>query len=113
MNNNLSKLHRLGYHIAMDDFGTGYSSLDILLTSPLDVVKIDKSFLRKLDEGQLSKEYIIKICELIRITNKDIIFEGVESKEHVDFLLENKIYSGQGYYFNKAISVERFEELYF
>ena len=113
MNNNLSKLHKLGYHIAMDDFGTGYSSLDILLTSPLDVVKIDKSFLRKLDEGQLSKEYIIKICELIRITNKDIIFEGVESKEHVDFLLENKIYSGQGYYFNKAISVERFEELYF
>ena len=112
MYKNLEKLKEMGYVISMDDFGTGYSSLDILLSSPVDVIKIDKSFLYKLGSGELSKEYIIKICELIRTTGREIVFEGVENQEQVDFLLENEVYTGQGFFFNKAIPPEEFEKLY-
>jgi sensor c-di-GMP phosphodiesterase-like protein len=100
----------MGFVISMDDFGTGYSSLEILLSSPVDIVKIDKSFLRKFDEGELNKEYIIKICELIRVTGKDIVFEGIENQNQIDFLLGNNCYYGQGFFFSKAIPVREFEE---
>jgi len=112
MYKNLEKLKAMGYVISMDDFGTGYSSLDILLSSPVDVIKIDKSFLYKLGSGELSKEYIVKICELIRTTGREIVFEGVENQEQVDFLLENGVYMGQGFFFNRAIPPEEFETLY-
>lgn len=112
MYKNLEKLKGMGYVISMDDFGTGYSSLDILLTSPVDVVKIDKSFLKKLDEGELSKEYIIKICELIRLTGREIVFEGVENQGQVDFLLEQGCNFGQGFFFSHAMPAEEFEKKY-
>jgi diguanylate cyclase (GGDEF)-like protein len=110
MYRNLEKLHDMGFVISMDDFGTGYYSLEILLSSPVDIVKIDKSFLRKFDEGELNKEYIIKICELIRVTGKDIVFEGIENQNQIDFLLGNNCYYGQGFFFSKAIPVREFEE---
>lgn len=113
MYKNLQKLKDMGYSISMDDFGTGYSSLDLLLSAPVDTVKIDKSFLKKFEEGSLSKEYIIKICELIRITGKEIVFEGVENQNQLDFLVENGCHIGQGYFFSRPIAIEKFEELYF
>ncbi len=113
MYKNLERLKNKGFVVSMDDFGTGYSSLDILLTSPVDVVKIDKSFLSKLDDGELSKDYIIKICELIRLTGRDIVFEGVENKGQVDFLLEQGCFLGQGFYYSKAVPGDDFEKMLF
>ena len=109
---NLKKIKKLGFSIAIDDFGTGYSSLSMLLSVPADVVKIDKSFLKRYSEGTLSEEYIIKICDLIKAAGKEVLFEGVETIEQKEFLLRNNYNVAQGYLYDKPICVEDFEKKY-
>ena len=109
---NLKKIKKLGFSIAIDDFGTGYSSLSMLLSVPADVVKIDKSFLKRYSEGTLSEEYIIKICDLIKAAGKEVLFEGVETIEQKEFLLRNNYNVVQGYLYDKPICVEDFEKKY-
>lgn len=107
----LEELRRKGFRIAIDDFGTGYSSLNILFDIPVDVVKIDKSFLNS-ENFQKRKQLIIHIGEMVRLADEDIIFEGIEEKQQVDFLLECGYRYGQGYIFDKPIRVLDFEQKY-
>lgn len=107
----MSELREEGYKIDIDDFGTGYSSLNMLLDVPVDIVKVDKSFIDDY-ETQIKREYINQIGNLIQTARKDIIFEGVETHEQIKFLTECGYEKAQGYVFSKPIPMKDFEEKY-
>ncbi|MGJ7912431.1 putative bifunctional diguanylate cyclase/phosphodiesterase [Neobacillus sp. LXY-1] len=98
----LDQLRGLGIQIAIDDFGTGYSSLSYLKDLPVSCLKIDKAFI---DELSVNKEGpIVKtIIDMGRNMNFMVIAEGVESREHVDFLQNHQCFVGQGYHFSKPL----------
>ncbi|MDD6480965.1 MAG: EAL domain-containing protein [Lachnospiraceae bacterium] len=107
----MNELHEMGFRVAIDDFGTGYSSLSELADMPADVVKIDKSFINK-DMTRQKLNLLYEIGRMIRILNKDVIIEGVETNEQEKLLLEGKFTCGQGYLCSKPIPVVEFEKLY-
>lgn len=105
----LNNLRELGIQIAIDDFGTGYSSLSYLKNLPVSCLKIDKAFIDELSdnpEGPIVKT----IIDMGRNMNFTVIAEGVESKEHVAFLRENKCFVGQGYLFSKPLPEAEIEQ---
>ena len=95
-----------GFTIALDDFGTGYSSLNMLQDLSIDVLKIDKSFIDRIDESNLVK-YIIDMAKDFNIKT---VAEGVETKEQVDILKNMGCDMAQGYYYAKPLSREDFVE---
>lgn len=107
---NLSMLKKLGLRLALDDFGTGYSSLSYLQKFPIDVLKIDKSFVRGLGENQGDAEIVRLIVALAHTLNLDTIAEGVETVQHIAELKKLGCYLGQGYVFSPPVSREKAEE---
>lgn len=107
----MSKLREYGFKIDIDDFGTGYSSLNMLLFAPVDIVKVDKSFIDNYT-SQTEKDYINQIGNLILSAKKDIIFEGVETEEQSALLAGYGYDHAQGYLFSKPIPLKEFEEKY-
>lgn len=97
----LMELKRLGASIALDDFGTGYSSLNHLTKLPIDVLKIDRSFLIDMKKNNKSKYIIENIIELSHKLNITVVAEGVEEKEQVKYLRSIKCDKVQGYYYSK------------
>ena len=95
-----------GFTIALDDFGTGYSSLNMLQDLNIDVLKIDKSFIDRIDESNLVK-YIIDMAKDFNIKT---VAEGVETKEQVDILKNMGCDMAQGYYYAKPLSRDDFVE---
>ena len=93
-----------GFTIALDDFGTGYSSLNMLQDLSIDVLKIDKSFIDRIDESNLVK-YIIDMAKDFNIKT---VAEGVETKEQVDILKNMGCDMAQGYYYSKPLNLEDF-----
>jgi diguanylate cyclase (GGDEF)-like protein len=106
----LTKVRDSGISIALDDFGTGYSSLSYLSELPLDVLKIDKSFVDGLDNARNRElvKAIIAISESLDLTN---IAEGTETIEQVDLLTSYGCKYFQGYYFSKPLNKIEFERL--
>ncbi len=107
----LKELRNLGFRVAIDDFGTGYSSLNVLLEIPADVVKIDKSFIRRPDL-QKQREFVVHMGNFIRYAKEEIIFEGIENEEQLNFLMACDFDHGQGYIFDKPLELSAFEEKY-
>lgn len=105
-------LRNQGFKIDIDDFGTGYSNFKMLLDIPADVVKIDKSFLDSGFNSEKKREYIKQMGVLIYSTDNEIIFEGVETEEQANFLLDCGFRFAQGYLFEKPIYVDDFEKKY-
>ena len=99
----LEKLKNLGVTLALDDFGTGYSSLSYLRTLPIDVLKIDKSFIDALLIEEKSEYIINSIIELSHYLNILVVAEGVETKEQLEYLKKNSCDIIQGYYFSRPI----------
>jgi diguanylate cyclase (GGDEF)-like protein len=97
----LGQLKDLGVSIAMDDFGTGYSSLSSLLSFPFDKIKIDRSFIKNIDSSPQAAEIIRAILGLGKNLNFKIIAEGVETEDHVEFLLSEGCDKMQGYLIGK------------
>ena len=112
MSSNLAKLRDAGFKIDIDDFGIGYSSLSMLMTAPIDTVKVDKLFIDNIVNSELEREYVKQICILISTTKKNVVFEGVESEEQANLLSEWGFSIAQGWLFDKAIPVKEFEEKY-
>jgi diguanylate cyclase (GGDEF)-like protein/PAS domain S-box-containing protein len=108
---NLSMLKKLGLRLALDDFGTGYSSLSYLQKLPIDVLKIDKTFVRGLGQNQGDTEIVRLILALAHTLNLDTIAEGVETQEHIVELKKLGCYMGQGYIFSSPVSTEEAEKL--
>ncbi|MFT5838847.1 MAG: diguanylate cyclase (GGDEF)-like protein/PAS domain S-box-containing protein [Flavobacteriales bacterium] len=102
----LNKLKKLGVKLSIDDFGTGYSSLSYLSRFPLDVLKIDKSFINQLttdEKGLAITQAIIAIALTLQL---DVIAEGVENEKQLDILRRLNCKCVQGYYFGKPISAQ-------
>jgi diguanylate cyclase (GGDEF)-like protein len=109
---NMRRFRNAGFKIDIDDFGTGYSSLNMLVSAPVDIVKIDKSFLKNIDKSQFERDYVKQMCRMISTARKDIIFEGVETENQAKFLLDCGFTMAQGYLFDKPIPLEEFENKY-
>ncbi|KJH78379.1 MULTISPECIES: EAL domain-containing protein [unclassified Pseudomonas] len=104
----LQRIKALGVRLAIDDFGTGYSSLSYLRRFPIDVLKIDQSFIRGLGSDSNDAALVSAIISLGRSLKLTIIAEGVETAEQLDFLKAQHCEEVQGYYFSKAVEPEVF-----
>jgi diguanylate cyclase (GGDEF)-like protein len=104
----VGELKAIGVSIAMDDFGTGYSSLSTLQSFPFDKIKIDKSFVRDITQNPQSAEIVKSTVILGRNLNIDVLAEGVETKEQLEFLRSIGCGQVQGFYFGKPIPSEYF-----
>lgn len=97
----LSALAKIGVNIALDDFGTGFSSLSYLKHLPVDVIKIDKSFIDDLAHGERDGALVEAILTIGNRLGFDIIAEGVETLEQLDWLLAHGCRYLQGYHFSR------------
>ncbi|MBS7562223.1 EAL domain-containing protein [Pseudomonas sp. RC4D1] len=107
----LQAIKALGVRLAVDDFGTGYSSLSYLRKFPVDVLKIDQSFIHGLSHEPKDAALVSAIIQLGRSLNLSIIAEGVETQEQLAFLKQQGCEEGQGYYFSKALPADSFARL--
>ncbi|MBY0123338.1 EAL domain-containing protein [Bacillus sp. S/N-304-OC-R1] len=108
----MGQLKDLGVHIAIDDFGTGYSSLGYLRNFPISTLKVDKTFVQDIINDEDNAAITDTIITLAQNLKLDVIAEGVETKEQVEFLSSKNCYLMQGYYFSKPLKAEDFAEQY-
>ena len=99
----LQKLKNAGFKLLLDDFGTGYSSLTYLSQFPIDVIKIDQSFVRNIGQDKSNESIIKTIHALSSNLGLYCIAEGVETSEQISFLTEMGCEDLQGYYFAKPM----------
>jgi len=104
----LSALRTIGVKLAIDDFGTGYSSLAHLKRFPLDIIKVDRSFIRDLEDSAADRGIAEAIIAMGKALGLKVIAEGVEKKEQLDFLEAHACDEFQGFYFSKAVSAAEF-----
>ena len=97
----LSELKALGVHISIDDFGTGYSSLSRLQGFPVDTLKIDRSFISKIDTDRETRKIVRIIITLAHSLGLKVVAEGAETAEQVKALKQLKCELVQGYFFAK------------
>ena len=106
-------IKKLGPRIALDDFGTGYSSLNYIKQLPLDIIKVDKTFIDDIVEDEYAQAFIKLIVELSDTIDKDIIVEGVENEAQLNILKELGVDYIQGFYYGKPVPAYEFEKLNF
>jgi len=108
----LKNLKTLGVFVSVDDFGTGYSSLSYLKKYPIDIIKIDQSFIADLNKDDKNEAIVKAIIALSQNLEMDVIAEGVEEISQENFLKLNHCKKGQGYLYNKPLPVEEIVEKY-
>ena len=104
--NNLLKLRSYGITIAMDDFGTGYSSLTYLHSLPLDILKMDREFVKSIEKKDEDSLICKTVIDLAHNLNLEVVAEGIETVEQRDFLVANQCDVGQGYYYSRPVPEE-------
>lgn len=108
----LNRIKELGVSLALDDFGTGYSSLNHIREIPIDVIKVDQSFVKGLAEDAYSQSFIKMVAELAQTIGVNICVEGIETKEQYMVLQGMKIKYIQGFYFDRPMPRKLFEARY-
>ena len=108
----MNQLKELGIYFSIDDFGTGYSSLSYLRELPIDELKIDKAFISHLNESEKSENMISTIITIAKNFDLNVVAEGIETAEQLDFLMKNDCDACQGFYFEEALPQHTFEEKY-
>ena len=106
----LDALKQLGPSIAIDDFGTGYSSLNYLKQFPIDVLKIDRSFVDGLPEGEQDGQIARAIIAMAHSLGLSVIAEGVENQAQLDFLRDHGCDEVQGFYLGRPVSAAMLKE---
>jgi len=104
----LDQIIQLGCKLALDDFGTGYSSMARLRNMPINIVKIDQSFVRNISSSSQDKAIVKSIIKLAHSLGKEVIAEGVEDLACLNILKEMNCEKIQGYYYGKPMSFEEF-----
>jgi len=99
----LEAIRSRGYSIAIDDFGTGYSSLSHLMSLPATILKIDKEFILNLNSNDKSREITSAILMLSKSLDYQVVAEGIENEEQLEFVKSRNCDQAQGYYFSKAV----------
>lgn len=106
----MGELKKLGVTLSIDDFGTGYSSLSCLQRFPLDILKVDRSFVNEIGNG--GKSVIIRaIVAMAHSLSLTVVAEGVETLEQLHFLRSHRCEEVQGYYFSRPLTTEKFLDL--
>lgn len=108
--NTLRKLKALGVQLSIDDFGTGYSSLSQLKNFPIDRLKIDRSFIQGITSSLDDAAIANAIISMGNSMNLQVLAEGVETEEQLEFLKNNNCDEVQGYYFSRPLPTERMIE---
>ena len=105
----ISGLKALGPRIALDDFGTGYSSLNYIKQLPLNIIKVDKTFIDDIVEDEYAQAFVKLIVDLSKTIGTQIVVEGIEDIEQYNLLKEIGVNYIQGYYFGKPVPANQFE----
>lgn len=106
------ELKKIGFKIAIDDFGTGYSSLGYIHKLPIDVIKIDRSFVSGMLTNIKTNSIVAAIAKLSNVLEIKIVAEGIELEAEADKLRQYHCDYGQGYLFDKALPIDEFERKY-
>lgn len=107
----LKKLKKFGVKIAIDDFGTGYSSLSYLIKFPVDIIKIDRAFISEIGQESSAETLIETVLLMARRLGIQVVAEGIETQEQLDFLKKHQCEFGQGYYLGRPASLDVFQGL--
>lgn len=107
----LKELKQMGINVLLDDFGTGYSSLNFLRLLPVTTIKIDKSFIDKVEEDTTEKTIVKSLISLAHDIRMRVIAEGIETPSQLYFLKDHYCDEAQGFYFSKPIPAPDFERL--
>ena len=107
----LTRLHTLGVHVAIDDFGTGHSSLGYLARFPIDVVKIDQSFVRDIEHDPVKSAIVSAVVALSQGIGSTTVVEGVETLAQLEELKNLGCDVAQGYYFARPVSAAAFGKM--
>ena len=107
----LNKIRESGIQIAVDDFGTGYSSLNYLQRLPIDIVKIDRQFVKDIPFSKDDMTLVKAVIAMAHSMGLDVVAEGVETEEQARFLREQMCEELQGYLFSKPLPAHGFEEM--
>jgi diguanylate cyclase (GGDEF)-like protein len=111
MHDSMRALSALGVSFSLDDFGTGYSSFAHIQRLPIDALKIDRAFVRQLPGNSDDAIIVRAMISLARNLQLQVIAEGAETLEQVQFLWENQCHQVQGYYFSPALSFDKLIEI--
>jgi diguanylate cyclase (GGDEF)-like protein/PAS domain S-box-containing protein len=107
----LQELKRMGIHLAVDDFGTGYSSLSYLQEFPVDVLKIDQSFVHRITGDASDSPIVGAIIDMGKNLKLRVIAEGIETQQQLAFLQTRHCAEGQGYIFGQPMAAAQFAQL--
>ncbi|UGA36638.1 GGDEF domain-containing phosphodiesterase [Chromobacterium haemolyticum] len=102
----LPTLKRMGFHVSVDDFGTGFSSLSYLKRLPIDELKIDRSFIIRLDSDERDLAMVAAIVSMAESLGLQVLAEGVETESQHALLLARGCHSGQGYLYSRSLPAE-------
>lgn len=105
----LNRLRQIGIKVSMDDFGTGYSSLAYLQRLPVDILKVDRSFIRDFADNPQDAGLIRAIISMGHVLGLEVVAEGVETQEQMSFLQENDCDYIQGYFVERPVDAEALE----
>lgn len=106
----VNRLKEMGMRLSIDDFGTGYSSLAYLSRLPLDELKIDRSFVMGLEQGETNAELVSAIIAMAKSLELDVVIEGVERIEEVEFFRELDVHVIQGFIFSEPVPAGEFKK---
>ncbi len=107
----IGDLRDLGFEIEMDDFGSGYSSLNMLSEMPIDVLKMDMKFVRRIEENETDLRLVELILDIARYLHLKVVAEGVETEGQLALLQNAGCDLVQGFYFSRPLPPDEFEQL--
>lgn len=111
ISDSLQRIRALGVKVALDDFGTGYSSLNYLHQFPIDIIKIDRSFINQLKRGNAQCMILEMIAMLAHNLGHTVVAEGLEGTDHIDMVAEMGFQYAQGYFYSKPVSEAEASEM--